>query len=102
MRSRAIGLYRTEDLIPIAERIVAALQDAGVTHVADVAVYYRPADRHGAEIAVGTDAGPIEEMAIDCAGLTLPMTAASPRVLRPAPGFKRRRSPLPRTDQRRG
>jgi hypothetical protein len=86
VRSRAKGLYRVEDLIAIAERVVAALQDAGVTHVADVAVYYRPSDARGAKVAIGTDAGPIEDMSIDCTGLAVPMAAAAPRVLRPAHG----------------
>ncbi len=36
MKSEAKGHYTTEALIEIAQRLVARLQDAGVTHIRDV------------------------------------------------------------------
>jgi hypothetical protein len=65
MKSRAPGLYATEVLIHIAERIVAALQDAGAGHVRDVAIYFTTADAAGHEVKLGKADLEIDELKLD-------------------------------------
>lgn len=91
MRSAVPGCVLTEDLIEIAQRLVAALQDAGVCHVRDVTVIYQPVDVKGLDIEVGTLAGPIDVLPLDCAHLQRVMPASKIAVLRPYPGRRPRR-----------
>lgn len=95
MRSEAKGHYTTEAVIEIAERLVARLQDAGVTHVRDVTVQYQPTDAKGLDVDVGTLAGPVNELPLDCRHLALPMAVYEIKVLRDQPG-RRVRAPAPR------
>lgn len=101
MKSRAKGLYATESMVGIAERVMAQLQDAGVTHVRDVAIYYTPADWRGQVVEVGTAEGLVDELVISCGELALPMAVAKLEVRRPTPG--RRAAPKfkskPRSDR---
>ncbi len=84
LKSNAPGLYATESLILIAERVMAALQDAGVTHIRDVAIYLTPADRHGVRLEVATADGPVTTLGVDCTGFALPMAATKPAARYPA------------------
>ncbi len=86
LKSRAKGLYATESLVAFAERVMAQLQDVGVTHLRDVAIYYTPADWRGQIVEVGTGEGPVDELMIGCADLVLPMAVARLEVRRPTPG----------------
>ncbi len=95
MKSEAKGHYTTEALIEIAQRLVARLQDAGVTHVRDVLLSYQPTDAKGLDIEVGTLAGPVGELPLDCEHLALSMPVSKITVLRSAPG-RRPRTPRPR------
>lgn len=95
MRSEAKGHYTTEAVIEIAERLVARLQDAGVTHIRDVTVQYQPTDGKGLDVDVGTLAGPVNELPLDCQHLPLPMAVHEIKVLRGQPG-RRARAPAPR------
>ena len=95
MRSEAKGHFTTEAVIEIAERLVARLQDAGVTHVRDVTVQYQPTDAKGLDIDVGTLAGPVNELPLDCGHLALPMAVHQIKVLRGQPG-RRTRAPAAR------
>lgn len=47
MRFKTKGTVQTENVIDIAQRIVAQLQDAGVGHVAGVNVYLSTVDKRG-------------------------------------------------------
>ena len=64
MKTRVKGLYAAEDLIGIAQRLMARLQDAGVTHVRDVSVYYTTTDVRGETVEIGTIAGPVDELSL--------------------------------------
>jgi hypothetical protein len=99
MKSDARGHFATEDLIEIAQRLVAALQDAGVTHVRDVAVTYQPTDNKGLDVDVGTLAGPVDVLPLDCGHLAREMAVSKIAVLRPTPGRRPRRPARPRHDQ---
>ncbi|MEQ1715484.1 MAG: hypothetical protein ABL907_05790 [Hyphomicrobium sp.] len=74
MKSRARGLYPAEALISIAERVVAALQDAGAGHVRDVAIYFTVSDAVGREVKLGKADLEIDELKLDFQDLshTLP------------------------------
>lgn len=65
MKSRARGLYATENLINIAERVVAALQDAGAGHIRDVAIYFTATDAEGLEVKLGKSGLEIDELKLD-------------------------------------
>jgi hypothetical protein len=99
MKSEVRGHVVTEDLIEIAQRLVAALQDAGVTHIRDVAMTYQPTDAKGLDVDVGTLAGPIDMLPIDCAHLAREMAVSKIAVLRPTPGRRPRRPARPRHEQ---
>jgi hypothetical protein len=91
MRSEVRGYVLTEDLIDIALRLVAALQDAGVSHVRDVTMAYQPTDANGLDFEVGTLAGRIDVLPRDCGHLARPMAASRIRVMRPTSGRRPRR-----------
>lgn len=90
MRSDANGHYATEALIEIAQRLVAQLQDAGVTHVRDIALTYQPTDAKGLDIEVGTLAGPLDRLPLECGHLALTMPSSTIGVLRPGTAPRRR------------
>lgn len=98
MRSDVRGHLRTEDLIEIAQRLVAALQDAGVTHVRDVSLSYQPTEANGLDIAVGTLAGPVDTLPIGCGHLVQTMAVEKIAVLRQAPGRRPKRGPRQHRD----
>jgi hypothetical protein len=95
MKSEVAGHVTTEALIEIAQHLVARLQDAGVTHVRDVSVVFHPTDAKGLDIEVGTLAGPVDTLPLDCTHLTLSMPVHKISVLRQAPG-RRPRAARPR------
>lgn len=100
MRTPVDGHYATEALIEIAQRLVAVLQDAGVTHVRDIAVTYQPTDAKGLDVDVGTLAGPLDVLALDCGHLRQEMAVSRITVLRPTPG-RRSRQPSARRSRER-
>ena len=92
MRSDAKGHYATEAMIEIAQRLVAQLQDAGVTHVRDIALYYQPTDAKGLDIDVGTLVGPLDRLPLECGHLALTMPSSKIGVLRPGSASRRQQS----------
>jgi hypothetical protein len=85
MKSTVDGLFHVEDVLAIAQRLVARLQDAGVTHVRDVALSYDPANGQGVMLELGTIAGPEDEIDLECDELALTFPQAKLAVLRPLP-----------------
>jgi hypothetical protein len=85
MKSTVDGLYPVEELLTMAQRLMARLQDAGVTHVRDVALTYDPATGQGVRLELGTLAGPADEIDLDCDDVALTFPQAKLTVLRPLP-----------------
>lgn len=83
MKSRARGLYQTEALINIAERLVAALQDAGANHVRDVAIYFTAADAAGREVMFIRSDCEIDELKLDFGDLAQSVPEPKLTVVRP-------------------
>jgi hypothetical protein len=98
MRSDVRGHVATKDLIEIVQRLVAALQDAGVTHLRDVSVSYQPTDPKGLDVDVGTLAGPVDVLPLGCGHLAREMPVQKISVLRPTPGRRPRRAPRVQRD----
>jgi hypothetical protein len=88
MKSTIDGLYAVEGLVTMAQRLMARLQDAGVTHVRDVALSYDPANAQGVRLELGTAAGPEDEIDLECEDLALPFAQPKLAVLRPLPLVK--------------
>jgi hypothetical protein len=101
MRSDAKGHFTTEALIEIAQRLVAALQDAGVTHIRDLSMVYHPTDAKGLDIAVGTLAGPVDTLPLRCENLVQEMPVQKITVLRAPVGRKPSRRQYPRATRSR-
>ncbi|MEO0729180.1 MAG: hypothetical protein AAFY64_02220 [Pseudomonadota bacterium] len=49
MRIKSRGTFETEALVDIAQRMMAELQDAGVSHVQNVNVYLNIIDKTGSQ-----------------------------------------------------
>jgi hypothetical protein len=78
MKFRSPGTFETETLIDIAQRTVAALQDAGVERVAGVNLYLTIVDKRGLPCPLCRDGEVLDWIDLDVSDLAL--EAPSPRL----------------------
>ncbi|MEO0731141.1 MAG: hypothetical protein AAFY64_12225 [Pseudomonadota bacterium] len=99
MRFKTSGVFETEALIDVVQRLVAQLQDANVQRVTGVNVYLSVIDKAGTKRTLTLGGEAIDTITLECSDLTLPdaepklQLGAAPTA-RSAPGHKpkRRRS----------
>jgi len=71
MRFRTRGIFASETVIEIAQRLVALLQDADVARVCGLNIYLTTIDKKGAHRELALDGRALEIADIDCADLAL-------------------------------
>ena len=101
MKFTTRGTFATEALIPIAERAVACLQDAGAERVAGVSVYLTVVDRHGAPCPLSLDGEALDQLDLDVGDLALAVPSARLVVGKPNSGLSGRTSARPTSRRRR-
>lgn len=76
MRFKTRGTIAVEDIIEVAQRVMAQVQDAGVTHISGVNVYLSPSDRDGKRRRFVRDGLEVDEVSIETWDLTEPEPVA--------------------------
>jgi len=71
MRFRTRGIFASETVIEIAQRLVALLQDADVARVCGLNIYLTTIDKKGAHRELTLDGHALEIADIDCTDLAL-------------------------------
>ena len=99
MRFKAMGIFETETLIDVVQRLVAQLQDANVQRVTGVNVYLSVIDKAGAKRTLTLGGEAIDTITLECSDLALAdakpkLQLAAVPMARAGPGHKpkRRRS----------
>lgn len=73
MRIKSTGTFTTETLVDIAQRMMAELQDAGVSHVQNVNVYLNIVDKTGSQRSLVLGDRTIDILPLDCSDLEAQM-----------------------------
>lgn len=72
MRFKTRGHFATEDILEVAQRVVAQVQDAGVDHVSGFNIYLTPTDSDGRHRRFVKDGLEVDHVEVEVWDLTLP------------------------------
>lgn len=84
MRFKTTGSIATEDVVTVAQRLVALLQDAGVTRISGLNAYLTPQDAKGSPQTLGCDGNETESVTIDIQDLRVDASPAPLEIIKQA------------------